>query len=107
VTAVFASSPSGGPTLSNATAITDADGRATFSGLAINGVPGNYTLRFESAPLGSVTSGTITLSVGPLAALAILTQPESPAVNGRSWRTILSCGSGTRLATTWPAPRSR
>src|SRR5439155_699770 len=44
VTAVIASGPAGA-TLSNATATTLTGGAATFSGLAINGAAGDYTLR--------------------------------------------------------------
>src|SRR5439155_1968111 len=55
VTAVIASGPAGA-TLSNATATTLTGGAATFSGLAINGAAGDYTLRFESARLTPATS---------------------------------------------------
>src|SRR5439155_25047883 len=47
VTAVIASGPVGA-TLTNATATTLGSGAATFSGLAINGTWGDYTLRFEA-----------------------------------------------------------
>src|SRR5207253_7867650 len=50
VTAVIASGPAGA-TLTNATATTVGSGAATFSGLAINGSAGSYTLRFESGSL--------------------------------------------------------
>lgn len=81
VTAVIASAPGGSPTLAGATAMTDPDGRATFPDLAISGTTGSYTLRFESAPLTPVTTGTITLSAGAPASLAILTQPPTTAEN--------------------------
>src|SRR5207249_2242466 len=68
VTAVVASGPAGA-TLSNATATTLASGAATFSGLAISGTAGSYTLRFESGPLTPATSSPITLSAGAAATL--------------------------------------
>src|SRR5439155_457333 len=68
VTAVIASGPAGA-TLSNATATTLASGAATFSGLAISGTAGSYTLRFESGPLTPATSSPITLSAGAAATL--------------------------------------
>src|SRR5439155_514345 len=55
VTAVIATGPAGA-TLSNATATTLASGAATFSGLAISGTAGSYTLRFESGPLTPATA---------------------------------------------------
>src|SRR5207247_1445281 len=44
-------------------------GAATFSGLAITGSAGSYTLRFESGTLTTATSGTITLGAGAAATL--------------------------------------
>src|SRR5439155_654344 len=76
VTAVIASGPAGA-TLSNATATTLASGAATFSGLAISGTAGDYTLRFESGSLAPATSGTITLSAGTATQLTITTQPSA------------------------------
>ena len=77
VNAVIASSDGGGtPTLSNASAATDGTGLASFSTLAINGLVGNYTIRFESGALATVTSGTIVLSAGPAPTqVTIATQP--------------------------------
>src|SRR5439155_347828 len=63
VTAVIASGPAGAP-LSTPSATTVAGGAATFSGLAITGAAGDYTLRFESAGLTPATSSTITLGAG-------------------------------------------
>src|SRR5207253_664779 len=61
VTAVVATGPAGAA-LANATATTGGTGAAAFSGLAISGPVGSYTLRFESGTLTAVTSGTIALS---------------------------------------------
>src|SRR5207237_991168 len=66
VTATIASGPAGA-TLTNATATTVGSGEATFSGLAINGSTGSYTLSFGATGLASVQSGTITLTAGPAA----------------------------------------
>src|SRR5439155_1362807 len=68
VTAVIATGPAGA-TLSNATASTVGSGAATFSGLAISGTAGSYTLRFESGTLTPATSSTITLGAGAAATL--------------------------------------
>src|SRR5207249_4064168 len=84
VTAVIASGPVGA-TLSNATATTLASGAATFSGLAISGTAGDYTLRFESGSLAPATSGTITLSAGTATQLTITTQPSATAGSGAAF----------------------
>src|SRR5881396_1605795 len=84
VTAVVASGPAGA-TLSNATATTLASGAATFSGLAISGTAGSYTLRFESGPLTPATSGPITLSAGTATQLTITTEPSATATSGAAF----------------------
>src|SRR5207247_1615783 len=84
VTAVIASGPAGA-TLSNATATTLASGAATFSGLAITGAAGDYTLRFESGSLTPATSGTITLSAGTATQLTITTEPSPTATSGAAF----------------------
>jgi adhesin/invasin len=85
VNAVFDLTPGGTPTLVNASAITDGTGLATFAGLAISGPVGDYTLRFESAGLASVTSGTITLAAGSAAKLAITTPPSATVQNDEAF----------------------
>src|SRR3989442_1343576 len=57
-------------------------GGATFSGLAINGSAGSYTLRFESGSLTRATSGTVTLGAGTATQLTITTQPSPTATSG-------------------------
>src|SRR5207247_2019145 len=84
VTAVIASGPAGA-TLSNATATTVASGAATFSGLAINGAAGDYTLRFESAGLSPATSSTITLGAGTATQLTITAEPSPTATSGAAF----------------------
>src|SRR5947207_1819314 len=83
VTAVIASGPAGA-TLSNASATTLASGAATFSGLAITGAAGDYTLRFESAGLTPATSSTITLGAGTATQLPLTTEPSPSATLVRS-----------------------
>ena len=68
VTAAIASSPGGTPSLVNQTATTVTSGLATFAGLAIVGLTGNYTLRFAAAGLTAVVSSTIGLAVGAVSA---------------------------------------
>ena len=62
VSVAIASGPTG--TISGATATTDASGKASFSGLAIVGPAGAYTLRFSAPGVAAVTSGSIALSAG-------------------------------------------
>ncbi|HEX9485986.1 MAG TPA: hypothetical protein VF976_02885, partial [Gemmatimonadales bacterium] len=80
VTAAIATGPIGA-TLASSSAATTASGSATFSGLAISGPIGTYTLSFAASGFGSVTSGTITLSAGPAAKLVLTTQPSSSVQN--------------------------
>lgn len=87
VSAVIATGPAGASNLTNATAITSSSGAATFSGLAITGPAGDYTLRFDSGALAPVTSGTITLSAGPAATLTLETPPSSPTQSGAPFTT--------------------
>jgi hypothetical protein len=81
ITAVIASGP-GGASLSNATAVTNGAGRATFSGLAITGLVGTYTLRFQAGSLTPVTSASIALGAGAPQSISITTQPPTNAVSG-------------------------
>jgi len=85
---VIASGPSGA-SLANATATSNASGRATFSGLAITGGVGTYTIRFESGSLEPVTSAGIDLSAGQASAFAIITQPPQTTVNGAEMSNIV------------------
>ena len=81
ITATIATSPGGG-LLTNPTALTNASGLATFSGLAITGTAGSYTLRFGSGSLTPDTSTAIVLSAGSATQLVIGTQPSTSAQNG-------------------------
>jgi len=74
---VTAALATGSGSLTNATMSTDASGLATFSGLAINGVVGSYTLKFTttSPSLTSPNSNSISLSAGAASKLGFFTQP--------------------------------
>src|SRR4030095_11169120 len=73
----------GGATLAgNLTVSTNANGTATFSGLALSGPVGSYTLTFAASGLTSAVSGSIALSAGAAARLIIATQPSSSAQSG-------------------------
>lgn len=75
VTAAIASGPGGATLLGSGSAVTDASGLATFSGLGLTGTVGNYTLAFSSSGLPDVTSAPIALGPGAPAQMTILTQP--------------------------------
>ena len=81
VTATVASGPAGA-SLANATATSDNQGRATFSGLTITGRVGAYTLQFTAPGLAADTSTTITLGAGAATTLALATPPSSGAQSG-------------------------
>src|SRR5205823_4762470 len=78
VTAAIATGPAGS-TLASESATTDASGLATFSGLAISGPTGSYTLSFVAAGLTPAVSGTITVGAGVATQLTLTTQPPTTA----------------------------
>ena len=81
---VTASVTGGGATLvGSANATTNASGLATFSGLGLSGLVGNYTLDFSSSGVPNVTSGSIALAAGAPGQLTMATQP-SPTVSSGS-----------------------
>ncbi len=79
---VKASIASGGGTLGGqAIELTDVNGRAAFTDLAITGAPGQRTLRFASqSPSSEVISGPITLP--SVAHISLLAAPPGSAVVG-------------------------
>jgi len=81
VTASLATGP-GGASLIAATATTDASGLATFGGLAITGLIGSYSLKLGASGLAPATSNAISLTAGPVAKLAIVTQPSGTVQSG-------------------------
>src|SRR5207237_5916217 len=83
VTAAIATGPAGGgASLASFTATSDNNGVATFTGLAISGQVGGYTLTFTAPNLAPATSGTITLAAGAAVQLAFVTAPSDTARNG-------------------------
>src|SRR5204862_415780 len=69
-------------TLASATATTGSTGVATFSGLAITGTAGTYTLSFGASGFASVVSNTITLAAGAAAQLTLTTPPSAAPRSG-------------------------
>ncbi|HEX9565569.1 MAG TPA: Ig-like domain-containing protein, partial [Gemmatimonadaceae bacterium] len=61
------------------TAATNSSGLATFAGLGINGLIGNYRLRFSASGLGFVLTGTFSVTVGTAEQLTITAQPPPNA----------------------------
>ncbi|HEX9893217.1 MAG TPA: hypothetical protein VGA78_04805, partial [Gemmatimonadales bacterium] len=65
------------------TQITGSDGIATFPGLSLTGLLGNYRIGFNVGNLASSNSSSIELEEGPPAKLGITTAPSSTAANDR------------------------
>jgi len=78
---VTASLASGSATLSNATAVTDGTGLATFSGLALTG-SGSCLLQFSATNYGSVQASAATTLASAAGKLALTTQPSNAATSG-------------------------
>ncbi len=81
VTATIGFGPEGA-SLSGASAVTDASGRATFEALTITGPVGGYVLEFRAPSKGVAVSDTIALEAAPAARLAMVTQPSGIAQAG-------------------------
>ena len=78
---VTVSIASGGGTLSGPlTAVSAANGTATFSNLSITGLVGARKLSFSAPGAPSVNSNNINVTAGPASQLTITTQPGSPAL---------------------------
>src|SRR5216117_2771056 len=83
VTSAIATGPAGGgASLASFTTTSDNNGVATFTGLAISGPTGGYTLTFTAAGLAPLTSGTITLAAGSAVQLALVTPPSDSVRSG-------------------------
>jgi hypothetical protein len=74
---VTASVSTGSGTLRNATATTNAAGRATFRGLTITGAVDNYILAFSASQLEGVASNVIALAPGAAAKLVFVASPSA------------------------------
>lgn len=90
--------------LDNGTAVTDAQGRATFSGLTLSGTAGTHLIRFESDGLTDVTSEAVTLGAGPPASVTIDVAPPAVIQSGEPFSTqpqvIVLDAAGNRVAGT-------
>jgi hypothetical protein len=72
-----------GASITAGSTATTTNGVATFSGLTISGLVGNYTITFTGAGVaGPATSGSIALTAGAATSLSIQTQPTGGRVNG-------------------------
>jgi hypothetical protein len=80
VQAEITSGPAGA--LVNATAATDASGRATFAGLTITGPAGSYNLSFFGTAISGAASNPITLSAGAVSRLGFAVAPSATAQSG-------------------------
>jgi hypothetical protein len=72
-------SVSGATLIGSPSAQTNSSGLATFSGLGLNGLVGNYTVDFSSSGAPTVTSASIPLAAGAAAKLGVVTQPSTVA----------------------------
>jgi adhesin/invasin len=79
---ITASASAGGTLLGTTGVTTNGTGTATFSGLALSGPVGSYTLTFSAPSLQAGTSNTITLNAGAASQLSITTQPSAGAASG-------------------------
>ncbi|MGH7534837.1 MAG: hypothetical protein ACREMG_04570, partial [Gemmatimonadales bacterium] len=59
----------------------DGSGRATYSGLKLNGSSGSYSLRFTSTGLTDAVSQSIALDPGPPTIVTVTTQPPATALD--------------------------
>ena len=81
---VLASLASGASALEGASSVTTAgNGTASFTNLAIGGVPGIRTLNFTSTGLLSVNSSNVSVGVGPAALLSMVEEPSQTAAGAR------------------------
>jgi hypothetical protein len=81
VTAELVSGP-GASLIGSATAATDLNGLATFSGLGLSAPAGSYTLNFTGASLSGVTSDPIVVGAGSAVGLSVSLQPSTTASSG-------------------------
>ena len=112
VTATITRYPNSGSastaTLLNATATTNNQGQATFTGLGITGLIGDYTLGYT--PTNGVTQGSekTTLSAGGTTQLIVLTAAAGPVGNSTegTWSLTQSPVIGLRDTSNNPVPTS-
>ena len=99
-TLVTATLATGTGTLAGATATTVA-GVATFTSLAVTGLAGNYSLRFDAPSLTGVTGATFPIAAGTPVALAFLVPPVTTAAGASipSPQVEVRDGAGNRVTT--------
>ncbi len=100
-TLVTATLASGTGTLSGATATT-VNGVATFTGLAITGLAGNYSLAFNAPAVTGATTGLIPITAGTPVALGFVVQPGNGAAGSAlttSPQVQVQDGAGNRVTT--------
>ena len=99
-TLVTATLATGTGTLAGATATTVA-GVATFASLAVTGLAGNYSLRFDAPSLTGVTGATFPIAAGTPVALAFLVPPVTTAAGASipSPQVEVRDGAGNRVTT--------
>jgi len=101
---VSAAIATGGGTLTGTTTVaTDAQGRATFTDLVINGDPGTRTLVFTASGFGNVTSANIDVQAAPPppdgAQSSVTLDPATVAAGATSTITVtVRDATGTALA---------
>jgi hypothetical protein len=99
--AVSVAIASGGGTLAGTTTVsTDAQGRATFTDLAITGDPGSRTLTFTATGFTGVTSGAIDVQAAPPATTTTSITGTDPAGSAPAGSTVtvsftVTAASGT------------
>ncbi len=86
VTATIGFGPEGA-SLSGASAVTDASGRATFEALTITGPVGGYVLEFRAPSKGVAVSDTIVLEAGPAASMTLFAGDGQTATAGTAVET--------------------
>src|SRR5207247_7614837 len=77
VSAAVASGPSPPSLPARRSSDLDANGKASFTNLAISGPVGSYALGFTAATYTGVTSSAIVLSAGPASQLVFTVQPSN------------------------------
>ena len=95
---ITASIASGGGTLAGATAVTDGQGVAEFTGLAVSGDPGARTLTFAAPNYASVTSGSFdVMAPAPVpdpAQSSVAADPTTVTAGGTSAVTVVVRDAG-------------
>ena len=77
IMATLSSGPAGA--LQRASATTNSSGVATFSGLSLSGLIGEYRLSFSAPALAGVASDPITVAAGPPSRIALIAEPSPDA----------------------------